>query len=138
MTASEKVETWSYQDIGKQTQTLLNLAAIEVVGTEELNGNRVYRVKIQPEPGKFMEYLVQSGSELAGLGITDPANSFKKIDIECLVDAKNYFVSRIDMELEVEFEGDQISSKTTMTVDKINKGVKIELSEPAKAAVSLG
>jgi hypothetical protein len=54
----------------------------------------------------------------------------KRTEVNC--------VRRIDMDLEVEFEGNQISSTTTMTVDKINKGVSIELSEPAKAAVSLG
>jgi hypothetical protein len=137
MPAADQLAMWTSQDVGDQFQILLDAAVLQIVGTETVNGVQCYKVKIIPNIDKFMAYLAASGSDLAEMGITNPAQAFKQLDVIFWVDKSSYVPAKVDMTIGVDAQGMNITMTMAMTCEKVNQPVDITLPAAALAAVTI-
>ncbi len=135
--ASDLRDMWLSQDLGKQYQILLNQASLTILGTEQVGGKTCYKVKISPDLGSFMAYLGASGSNLADLGIVDPAQAFKQLEVTFWVDTTTYMTIKTDMIVDIDVQGMKMKMTMSMVLDKVNQPVAITLPIEAQTAVTL-
>jgi hypothetical protein len=137
MPAADQQAMWTSQDVGDQFQILLDAAVLQVVGTETVNGVQCYKLKITPNIDKFMAYLAASGSDLADMGIANPAQAFKQLDVTFWVDKSSYIPAKMDMAIGIDAQGMNITMTMAMTFEKVNQPVDITLPPAALAAVTI-
>jgi hypothetical protein len=128
---------WTSQDVGDQFDILLDAATLQIISSETANGVDCYKVKITPNMDKFMAYLAASGSDVADLGIANPAQAFKQLDITFWVDKTNSFPVKMDMTMAVEAQGMILNMTFNMNFEKVNQPVTITLPAAAQAALPL-
>ena len=136
MPAVDQQAMWASQDVGGQFQILLDAAVLQIVDTETINGVQCYKLKITPNIDKFMAYLAASGSDLADMGIVNPAQAFKQLDVTIWVDKSSYVPAKMDMTLVVDAQGMNITMTMAMTFEKVNQPVAITLPSAAQAAIA--
>jgi hypothetical protein len=134
---SDLQDMWLSQDLGKQYQILLNQASLTILGTEQVGGKTCYKVKISPDLGSFMAYLGASGSNLADMGIADPAQAFKQLEVTFWVDTTTYMAIKTDMIVDIDVQGMKMKMTMSMVLDKVNQPVPITLPIEAQTAVTL-
>ncbi len=137
VTAAEQQEMWTSQDVGDQFEILLDAATLQIIGSEAANGVDCYKVKITPNMEKFMAYLAASGSDVADMGITNPAQAFKQLDITFWVEKTNYMPIKMDMIMAVEAQGVNLTMTFSMNFEKVNQPVTITLPTAVQAALPL-
>jgi hypothetical protein len=137
MPAADQQAMWASQDVGDQFQILLDAAVLQIVGNETINGVQCYKLKITPNIDKFMAYLAASGSDLADMGIANPAQAFKQLDVTFWVDKSSYVPAKMDMTIGVDAQGMTITMTMAMTFEKVNQPVDITLPAAALAAVTI-
>ncbi|MEN8614618.1 DUF6612 family protein [Dehalogenimonas sp. THU2] len=137
MPESEQQEMWTSQDVGDQLQILMDLAALELLGTETIDGNLCYKVKIVPNTQKFMEYLAVSGDDLADMGITDATQAFKQLDVTFWVNTATYLPAKMDMTMAIDTQGVVVTMLMSATYEDVNQPVNITLPAAAQTAIEL-
>ncbi|KTB47868.1 hypothetical protein [Dehalogenimonas alkenigignens] len=135
--SSDFQDMWLSQDLGKQYQILLNQASLTIVGTEEVGGKTCFKVKITPDLVNFMAYLDASGSNLADMGIADPAHAFKQLEVTFWVDTTTYVTVKTDMVIEIDVQGMKMKMTMIMVLDRVNQPIVIALPFEAQSAVIL-
>lgn len=135
--SSDFQDMWLSQDLGKQYQILLNQASLTIVGTEEVGGKTCFKVKITPDLVNFMAYLDASGSNLADMGIADPAHAFKQLEVTFWVDTTTYVTVKTDMVIEIDVQGMKMKMTMIMVLDRVNQPIVIALPLEAQSAVIL-
>lgn len=135
--ASDLQDMWLSQDLGKQYQILLNQASLTILGTEQVGGKNCFKVKISPDLGNFMAYLGASGSSLADMGIANPAQAFKQLEVIFWVDKTTFVTAKTDMVVEVDFQGMKMKMTMSMVLDKVNQPIAITLPPEAQSAVTI-
>ena len=132
---------WTSQDVTGQIQILLDSAALQIIGTENINGVPCYKLKINPNLNSFMNYLSASGNDIADAGITNPAQAFKQLDVSIWVNQANYMPAKMDMAISIAVDSQAQSMNVTMTMsqtfNKVNQQVTITLPAAAQGAVTM-
>jgi hypothetical protein len=130
-------DMWKTQDVGSQIQTLLDSAALQIAGTDTINGVQCFKLKISPNMDKFLSYLSSSGNDLSTLGIDAAAQTFKQLDVNIWVNKANYLPVKMAIGMAFDAQGMTINMTTTSTFDKVNQPVTIILPSAAQAALPL-
>jgi hypothetical protein len=124
-------------DSGGQLQMLLDLATLQVQGAETANGVQCFKVKITPTTAKFISFLTASGNDLGELGIADPVQALKQLDVTLWVDKTSFTPVKTELSFTVESQGLLISMTTTENIEKVNQPVTITLPAAAQSALPI-
>jgi hypothetical protein len=135
--AAEQQEMWTTQDVGDQFQILLDMAAAQVLGSEVINGVDCYKLKVTPTAEKLLAYLAASGSDVADMGIANPAQAFKQFDVTFWVNKSNYLPAKMDMTMAIDAQGMVLNMTINATYDRVNQPVTITLPAAAQSATPL-
>jgi len=135
--AADLQDMWLSQDMGDQFQILFDQATLSILGAEAVAGIQCYKVKVTPDINKFMTYLDASGSNLADMGITNPAQVFKQIDVTLWVDKTSFMPAKMDMTMVADTQGMTLNMTMSMTFEKVNQPINIALPAAAQTALPL-
>ena len=137
LAGTDLTDMWRTQDVGSQIQTLLDSAALQIVGTETVSGIQCFKLKISPNLDKFLAYLSASGNDLSTLGINPATQTFNQLDVNIWVNKANYLPVKMDIGMAFDAQGMTINMTTSSTFDKVNQPVSIVLPSAAQAALPM-
>ena len=137
LSAAEQQTMILNADSGGQLQMLLDLATLQVQGAETVSGIQCYKVRIIPNTAKFIAFLTAAGNDLGELGITDPVQALKQLDVTLWVDKTSFTPAKTELTFTVESQGLLISMTTTENFEKVNQPVTVTLPAAAQSALPI-
>ncbi|AKG53804.1 lipoprotein [Dehalogenimonas sp. WBC-2] len=137
LSAEQRDQVWYSYNTSGQIPVLTEGAAVELQGTETVNGNQAYKIKVTPSTEKILEYLGGSAEEVADMMADPNQPKPEQVQVTIWVNTENYLPARMDTSL-VFVSGDMSQTQvTSITYTSINQPVSITLPDEALAAIDV-
>ena len=131
---TDKIWTQEQSALLQYKDLLKDAVRINVVGEENVNGVACWKVDVQPDMQKILNWyqtLLSSDSGNLSSG-TDLSKMFKNVKITEWVDKDTFYPIKVDMAMSMTIEG--VAANVQMTTSQSNFNQPVTITLPAAAA----
>jgi hypothetical protein len=125
---------WNQSNQLSAQQQMLEDGSVEVTGRETLGESDVWVVAIEPDPEQFRSLVAQQ----SGVGSMPENLEILGLEATQYVDVESHRVRRVEMEIRMRNQGQNVTTAMNMTFDSFDQPTDITLPAGAENATEMG